>query len=213
MSQRAHNTDHLPHASLPDTVLIERIAARDRTALGLLYDRYAALLYTLALRITGSQASAEVVVEEVFGLCWEAGKGFLQSSPSATLIAVTRQYARKVVGAAGAHAARDAIRAEPFVPGLHHELALDNAAIIRLRATLTALPAEQRDVIELSYYAGLRQHEIAEHLVLPKPSVVRALRLGLQALATCFTHAVNLPATGVSGSSPAHSSVVHQHNE
>jgi RNA polymerase sigma-70 factor (ECF subfamily) len=213
MNQHAHDEDHLHHTSLTDIMLIERIAVGDRTALGSLYDRYAALLYTLALRITSSRASAEVVVEEVFGLCWEAGKGFLQSSPSATLIAVTRQYARQVAGAANTHTAREAIRAKLFVPGLHHELTLDNAAIIRLRAALSALPAEQRDVIELSYYAGLRQNEIAERLLLPKPSVMCALRLGLQALATSVTSAVDLPATGVSVPFPAHYAAADQHNE
>jgi len=173
----------LPQA---DRALIAQISARDSDALGALYDRYGALIYTLALRITANQPAAEALVGEVFTLCWHATELFLEGELPARLIAVTRQCAHSPQSADALLAAHRMKLDNNWTLDARHRLAQAGTAAAHMQAALAALPDDQRAAIELAYYAGLPQSELAARLRLPSHTVLQALWLGMRTLSTQF---------------------------
>ena len=169
-----------------DRVLIAQISARDSDALGALYDRYGALIYTLALRITANQPTAEALVGEMFSLCWHATELFLEGDLPARLIAVTRQCAHSSQSADALLAAHRTKLDNNWTLDAGDRLAQASAAAPHVQAALAALPADQRAAIELAYYAGLPQSELAARLRLPGHAVLQALRLGMRTLSAQF---------------------------
>ena len=150
-----------------DLALLRRIAARDQDALGELYDRYGGLVLGLATRVLGRPGEAQEVVQETFIQVWNKAHGYdpARSSVSTWLIllgrsrAIDRLRSRKAAERAG-----DALRAESPT----HASPSGPADVLfrerrqRLRGELARLPAEQREVLELAFYEGLTQSEIAE---------------------------------------------------
>jgi len=169
-----------------DRALIAQISARDSDALGALYDRYGALIYTLALRITANQPAAEALVGEMFSLCWHATELFLEGELPARLIAVTRQCAHSPQSADALLAAHRMKLDNNWTLDAHHRLAQAGTAAAHVQAALAALPDDQRAAIELAYYAGLPQSELAARLRLPGHTVLQALRLGMRTLSAQF---------------------------
>lgn len=177
-----------------DEALLVRAARRDVDALAELYDRHRAVAYGMALRVTGSVPAAEDVVQEAFLGAWRHAAGFDASKGSA------RSWLLAIVH----HRAIDAIRrrrsSDPLpdvdtappaalvVPDPWPEVAgnLDAAAVRRAVATL---PETQRNAIELAYWGGLTQAEIAERQGLPLGTVKGRIRLGLQGLARALRDA------------------------
>jgi len=150
-----------------DLALLRRIAAREQEALGELYDRYGALLLGLATRVLGRPGEAEEVVQETFIQVWNKARSYdpTRSSVSTWLIllgrsrAIDRLRRRKAAERAG-----EALRAESPT----HASSSGPAGVLfrerreRVRDELARLPAEQREVLELAFYEGLTQSEIAE---------------------------------------------------
>lgn len=165
-----------------DRELIKRVAARDASALSLLYDRYGPLIYTLALRLTESQEAAEALVGDVFALCWHAPSHFATGNVAMTLIAITRQQADSGGGGALAPTTSCAAVADTFQAPAWHHLAPDGVEPVDMRAALAALPAEQRECIERAYYDRLDLTAIAECLQLSRDAVMQSLRQGLHTL-------------------------------
>jgi len=168
--------------------LIRQMVAGDREAFARFYDRYAPLVFPLIQRILRERADASDVLQEVFWEAWQGAAGYdpARGSPEAWL--VTRARTRAI----------DRIRAmrrrsETFVAPLHDALAAapadpgcDVAERTEDRRTvqhaLAQLPSAQREVIELAYYAGLTQTEIAERLKQPLGTVKTRIRLALERL-------------------------------
>jgi RNA polymerase sigma-70 factor (ECF subfamily) len=169
----------VPESQQEEQELIQRIARRDSHALGLLYDRYGALIYALALRITGREDAAEVVVKAVFARCWQATTQVLHGDVAACLIALTRQYACQLGDAAPGLPAPEAGHSTQLQDLSPQHLTLDRAVTARVRAALALVPDDQRAVIDLAYYGGLRVPAIAARLGLPPQAVRRLLRLGM----------------------------------
>ena len=167
-----------PHQA--DRVLIAQIHGRDYSALGVLYDRYGALIYTLALRVTDSEAAAEALVGEVFSKCWHSSEHFFEGELSACMIATTLLCAHNAGGADRLLAARSST--PPMDMDAEQRLAHSDATASRVQLALAALPHDQRQAIELAYYTGLRQAELAARLRMPWQTVVRSLRLGMHTL-------------------------------
>jgi RNA polymerase sigma-70 factor (ECF subfamily) len=168
--------------------LVRRMAAGDREAFGAFYDRYAPLVYPLIVRIVRDRSDAADVLQDVFWEAWQ-GAGTYDSArgtPEAWMITRARTRAIDRVRAARR-------RGETFVPPLDEGLAAAPAepggdAAERaedrglIRSALEALPGPQRQVIELAYYAGLSQTQIAERLEQPLGTVKTRIRLGLERL-------------------------------
>jgi RNA polymerase sigma-70 factor (ECF subfamily) len=174
--------------SLNDAALLRLVADRQSEALGALYNRYAPTLLALGKRILGGLADAEEVLQEVFLHVWnnapryDAGR----SSVSTWLILITRSRAI------------DRLRTRKVVERTHETSVQENpvehaspegveAVFIqerreRVRSEMEKLPPEQRQVLELAYYEGLSQSEIAARADLPLGTVKTRTLLAMKKL-------------------------------
>ena len=168
--------------------LIRRMAAGDRDAFGRFYDRYAPLVYPLILKIVRDRADASDVLQDVFWETWQGASGYdpVRGSPEAWMITRARTRAIDRVRAVRR-------RSETFAPPVDESLApappdpggdaaerAEDRGVIR--TALQTLPQAQREAIELAYYAGLTQTEIAARLQQPLGTVKTRIRLGLERL-------------------------------
>jgi len=172
-----------------DRMIVRRMAGGDHLALGDLYDRHARLLFSLALRILRERSDAEDVLQEAFSQVWRQAKRFEEGRGTVVgwLVTVTRSRAldrlRQRRAQPGgienfdrlAEALPDPARA------LDVHLATSEAAE-RVRTALAALPDDQRIPLELAYYEGLSQSEIAAKLQTPLGTIKTRMRQALRRL-------------------------------
>lgn len=160
-----------------ETALVVRVANGDQSALGELYDRYVGLLHALSRRVLGDVSDAEEVLQEVFLQVWNQASRYdtSRSSVSTWLVLITRS--RSI----------DRLRSrqvkERTLAGLKHEKTTTHTspegtkAVLlsqrrrRLHIELAELPAEQRQVLELAFFRGMTQSEIAESTGIPLGTV------------------------------------------
>jgi len=168
--------------------LIRQMAAGDRQAFTLFYDRHGPVVFPLILRIVRERADASDVLQEVFWEAWRDAGGYDPSrgSPEAWMITRARTRAIDRVRATRRRSQTfvapldEAMAAAPADPaGDAAEQAADRGTI---RSALGRLPEAQREVIELAYYAGLTQTEIAARIKQPLGTVKTRIRLGLERL-------------------------------
>ncbi|HMQ35718.1 MAG TPA: sigma-70 family RNA polymerase sigma factor [Chloroflexaceae bacterium] len=174
-----------PDAALRDDELIALVARGEEAALGQLYDRYGALVYTIALRVTGDRQTAEEVVQDVFQSVWQSAAGYQpgRGACAAWLIGIARHRA---IDATRSRRERARTREQPMgpdapleIPGGPDPAAADLDTREAVRAALASLPQAQRQAVELAYYAGLTRGEIAERLGEPIGTVKTRLRLAM----------------------------------
>ncbi|HEX8431398.1 MAG TPA: sigma-70 family RNA polymerase sigma factor [Longimicrobium sp.] len=173
-----------------DAGLVRRMAAGDEAALGLLYDRWSPMLHSVALRIVGDPADAEEVLEETFWQAWRQAGRFEETrgGVSTWLSMMLRSRALDRVRARGRlrEDRWDSVM-EPARAGEDTRAAPDShAEQDEMRRLVTAavaqLPAEQRQTVELAYFRGMSQTEIAAALGQPLGTVKTRARLALQKL-------------------------------
>ena len=153
------------------------------------------MVYSLALRIVGEEGEAEDVVQEVFAQAWrQAGRyDASRGSVVAWLLVMTRTRAIDRLRARQARPDRPAVNDELFLEQFAapaqdpaaHIAAEEDAA--RVRRALTALPLLQRAAIELAFFEGLTQQEVADRLEQPLGTVKTRIRLGLLKLRDALT--------------------------
>jgi RNA polymerase sigma-70 factor (ECF subfamily) len=168
-----------------DRALVARIEARDAEALGLLYDRHSARLLGLAQRIVGDTGEAEEVLQEVFLHVWKSAATFDPSRGPvlAWLLVATRSRSIDRVRArrpSGGHGARSLEEAPE--PASREDIESEAASKEwedQCRAAIAELPQDQRRALELAYFEGLTQQEIAEATETPLGTVKTRVRLGL----------------------------------
>lgn len=171
---------------LGDDELIMLVQRRQEAALGALYDRYIRMVYSVALRITGDALTSEEVVQDVFQNVWQAAAGyqFGTTSFSKWLLAITRHRAIDVL-----RSKREQVRkreqtldisfySSAEIPS-SEDIVEQRIERESMRQALNTLPASQRQTIELAYYAGLSQSEIASQLGEPLGTIKTRMRLGL----------------------------------
>jgi RNA polymerase sigma factor (sigma-70 family) len=167
-----------------DEELMEAIGAGDEAALGALYDRFGRLAYRVALRILRDQALAEDAVQEAFLAIWRSADSYRRerSTPSTWLLTLVHRRAVDLVRR------EDRRRAEPLdetpeaAGGDVPEVAALRADRVAVQAALHALPADQRQALELAYYGGYTQSELAERLGVPLGTVKSRMFAGLNRL-------------------------------
>jgi len=181
--------------ALSDEALMARVAGGENQALALLYDRYGRTVYGLALRILSSAEQAEEVVQETFWRVWSRAATFQSSSGQFTawlfgiarnlcIDELRRRQARPAISADGAQALLSIPDSQPHVDDLTWEAERRRLIL----GALADLPADQRQVIELAYFGGLSQREIAERLNSPLGTIKTRIRLALQKLKGVLQH-------------------------
>lgn len=171
-----------------DRELVALLAREDLGALESLYDRYSALTFALAFRMTGDRETAEDIVQESFLNVWRYAASYdpSRSSPRSWLLSIVR------------HRCIDRIRKRAVRP----QTAWDEDVVNRpsssdvwedvartmtrddVRRALEALPPEQRETLELAYFDGLTHVEIARKMNVPLGTVKGRIRIALQRLRT-----------------------------
>ncbi len=180
----------MDYPDLPDEQLMARLAMRDIKAFEALYDRYGTLVYSTALRVVGDTQLAEDIAQEVFLRIWRRPDHYVpQRGRFVTwLLSVARNGAVDQVRTRGRRRRRETAGDEPDkeVPGdenrdpaMMAELADERQ---KVRQALASLPPEQRRVIEMAYYGGYTQQEIAAMLDQPLGTVKTRIRLAMQKL-------------------------------
>ena len=178
-------------AALSDAALIRQVTERQPDALAELYARFAPTLLALARRILDNHADAEEVLQEVFVQVWNRGERYdpARSSVSTWLVLIARSRAidrlrsRKVVertheaGAQAMPAGGEAYASPVAVENVFIQERHD-----RVRREMATLPAEQRQVLEMAFYEGLTQSEIAAKAGLPLGTVKTRTLLAMKKL-------------------------------
>ena len=167
-----------PSLDMPEPqpeALLRRLAAGDQTALGTFYDLYAGLANGLALRILRDTSEAEDVVQEVFVQVWRQATRFDTSrgSAEAWLCTITRTRAldRLRRRASRREEQADETPAATAAPRTEEALAV--------RKALDGLSDSQRRALELAYYEGLTQTEIAARLGEPLGTIKTRIRTAM----------------------------------
>ncbi len=166
-----------------DEQLLQRVGLRDSDAFELLYRRYARTVLGLALRRLGDRGRAEDAVQETFTAIWRAARTYRPERGSAApwLFAV----ARNSIADRG-RARREPPAEAPDEPSLEAgppERAEQSWVAWRVHRALETLPANERELIELAYWSGLSQSEIAELVGIPLGTVKTRTRSALARLA------------------------------
>ena len=172
-------------AHLSDEALLSLVASSDDQALAELYDRFGRVAYGLALRILRDEALAQDAVQEAFLGVWRSADRFLAERAKASTWILTLVH----------HRAVDLVRREDRRRGEPLEQAPEPAApeTVEDEATLgfqrrvvqealRRLPPEQREALELGYYGGLTQSELAERLDQPLGTIKSRMFTGLSRL-------------------------------
>lgn len=177
---------------LDDAVLVRRIAERDEGAIAELYTRHAPMLLALARRVLGTLEDAEEVLQEVFLQVWnQAGRyDVSRSSVPTWLVLITRSRSidrlrnRQVVDRTLAAAHQEAGSLHTSPEGGASVLREERRA--RLYRELESLPTEQHQVLELAFYRGMTQSEIAESTGIPLGTVKTRTLLAMKKLRTAL---------------------------
>jgi RNA polymerase sigma-70 factor, ECF subfamily len=169
--------------SSDDHQLISQVVRGDQRAFVALYERYSSRLYTLILHMVNDRMLAEEILQETFLRLWKRANQYVpeRGSVPTWLLAIARRTAlerlrfeshRPVLSGGN--------EPSPLLESLPEpETTSEEARWRSLHLAVQSLPAEQRQVIELAYYQGLSQSEIAEVLNLPLGTVKTRVRNGM----------------------------------
>jgi RNA polymerase sigma-70 factor (ECF subfamily) len=175
---------------LSDPQLVAGLAAGDVEALRMLYQRYGTLAYTLAVRILGDPGRAEDVVQDAFMRVWTHAASFDPDRGSLRTWLLTTVRHRAIDYLRGRPGkARHELELTPEVPahGAGSDPWRDVAESLErqaVRQALASLPPDQRQVVELAYFGGYTQREIAEIVSVPLGTIKGRTRLALEKLAS-----------------------------
>jgi RNA polymerase sigma factor (sigma-70 family) len=178
-----------------DRSVLTRVAAGELDALDELYDRYKTMAYSIAYRITNDATLAEDVVQDAFLGAWRNASRYVEGKGS------VKTWLLSIVH----HRAIDAVRrrrpttdlpgeedgpppTQLRLPDVWGEVAA-NLDALEVRRALATLSDVQREAIELAYFSGLTQVEIAERTATPLGTVKSRMRLGLLAMRAVLTDA------------------------
>lgn len=173
---------------ISDAALVRAVAERDQGAVAELYDRYAGMLLGLARKVVKDPADAEEVLQETFLHVWNRARSYdpARSSVATWLVLIARSRSidrlrtRNVVDRTHAAVQKEA--------GPDHESAegagrvMDRERRRRVRSELQGIPEEQRKVLEMAFYEGLTQREIAETTGIPLGTVKTRTLLAMKKL-------------------------------
>jgi RNA polymerase sigma-70 factor (ECF subfamily) len=179
-----------------DAQLVRRMAAGDRTALAELYDRFSRPLYATALRIVTDPAEAQDLVHDAFIALWEKAALFETERGTAFAWAVTL-VRHRAIDRVRSRRRRGELLATSFPADLGYDensgVSADASAASgdqasAIRAAVATLPIEQQRAVELAFFSGLTQQEIAQKLSEPLGTVKARIRRALLKLRDTLGH-------------------------
>jgi RNA polymerase sigma-70 factor (ECF subfamily) len=177
-----------------DEALLARLATGDRTALVPLYDQYSGPVFALALRIIADRVAAEDLLQEVFVRVWQRADTYQvgRGRPLTWVLGIAHNLAIDEVRRRGRRPQvseeREADKVDDLLAGLPspeagpEEQAWEHQRRQQIGTALLQLPPAQRVIIELAYFEGYTQSQMAEHLGEPLGTIKTRLRLGIQKL-------------------------------
>ena len=174
--------------ALSDPDLVAAVGAGDADALARLYDRFSGMLLGLAHRILGDPSDAEEILQEAFVQVWRQAERYdrRRSSVSTWLVLITRSRAidrlrsRKVKDRTLAAVQQEKRGAHTSPEGVGDVLRDERGR--RLRREMAGLPPEQREVLEMAFFRGMTQSEIASQTGIPLGTVKTRSLLAMRKL-------------------------------
>lgn len=186
-----HANPPVPITEVPDDELVQRMQVGDTAALEALYGRYARVVFSFSLRIVGDGPTAEEILQEAFVRAWRQSAAFqsVRGSFASWLLSITHNLAIDEMRRRQRRPKRvDGVDISDVTFGLIDEATnVEEAAealIMReqVKVALATLPDAQRVAVELAFFSGLSQREIAAVLHEPLGTIKTRLRLGMQKL-------------------------------
>lgn len=170
-----------------DTALVSAMRTGDQSAMGLLYDRYSSIVYSVALRVLGDTGAAEDVLQEVFMQLWRNPAAFdsNRGSLAGWLAVIARN--RAIDCLRKRHPETDI---EDVVVSIEPDLVSETErarAVDKIRTALGAIPSAQRMALEMAFFEGLTHSEIATKTGQPLGTIKTRIRAGLLALRGALT--------------------------
>jgi RNA polymerase sigma-70 factor (ECF subfamily) len=183
---------------LTDEQLLRLAAELDPAALEVLYERHHVLAFSFAVRIVGSQDAAQAIVQDAFLHLWRnAGRYDPTRGPVRTwLMSMVHQRGIDSVRRLSTHERTQADAASPATSPSEIGPArppADAREAQAIRAAVQALPEDERRIIELAYFGGWTQNEIADMLKLPLDTVKSSARDGLLKLRDALLSQLEAP--------------------
>ncbi|MGA9982296.1 MAG: sigma-70 family RNA polymerase sigma factor [Acidobacteriaceae bacterium] len=181
-----------PTQRVPDSALVERIMAGEEDALSALYDRYAGMLFAMLVRILKDTSAAEEVLQDLFLQLWrgasrfDAGRGSLPAwllviGRNRALSRLRRPERREILE----DPEEFSLESVPSAGDLEDDAARTQL-MQRLRGAMATLPPEQKEALELAYFEGMTQTEIAARTGSPLGTVKSRVRAAMQSLKRFF---------------------------
>jgi RNA polymerase sigma-70 factor, ECF subfamily len=187
---------------LPDDQLVARMTEGDVDALDVLYDRYARAVFSFAVRIVRDGRIAEEVLQEAFMRTWQQSGRFElnRGNYASWLLSITHNLAIDEVRKSQRRPQKadmvditDVLRSEVDTTVNIEEAAEATELRETIRTAMSQLPDAQRRTIELAYFEGLSQREIAAFLNEPLGTIKTRMRLGMQKLKDVLSQQEGLP--------------------
>ncbi len=190
----------MSYEELPDETLLTRIARRDRAALEALYDRYGRRVFALAARMLNDRESSEEVTQDVFLSVWrriasyKPGRGkfttwLFSIAHNRTIDELRRRMRDRSRNASNIDDHLNIAEDRP----LPADQVVAESEFQIVREALKGLPPEQRQVVEMSYFGGFTQVEIAAKTEQPLGTVKTRMRLALKKLRTALRERLTAP--------------------
>jgi RNA polymerase sigma-70 factor (ECF subfamily) len=172
---------------LADEELMPWIGRKDAEAFEVFYDRHGGAAYSLAYRILGERGAAEDCIQEAFISIWRSGGRFdpARGSVRSWTLSIVRNRAIDALRSKAGKAPKLTFDDEEILESrpsaeLTEEEAMRHETATEVRGALSQLPGEQSKVIQLAYFGGFSQSEIAGMLNVPLGTVKGRMRLGLE---------------------------------
>jgi RNA polymerase sigma-70 factor, ECF subfamily len=183
--------DFLDYTTLDDEALLRLIIHQQTEALGVLYDRYSRLVFSLAFQMMGDAAAAEEITQDVFFRIWEKAHTYRadQARVSTWITSITRYRSIDLLRRRGTRPDHDSLAWDdlpmnltPVAEGNPEDMTELSLLQKRVHAAIATLPVEQKEVLALAYFKGLTHSEIAALLGDPLGTVKTRIRAGMKKL-------------------------------
>jgi RNA polymerase sigma-70 factor (ECF subfamily) len=167
--------------------LIQQVANQDRDAFSQLYDRFSSLVFSLAMRMLRARSDAEDLLQEVFVQVWRQAQNYSaeRGSPEAWIVNIARSRAIDKIRSIRRMEKSFVLTDDPARAESSDNVessAAESETRMAMNSALANLPETQRKVLELAYFDGLTQTEIANRLAEPLGTVKTRMRSGIQRL-------------------------------